>query len=353
MKVDGSNLELLWVGGVGGMEADLVERAGIPFAAIPAAGVHGVGIRSLPGNLLQLLRGILASRRVLGAFEPEVLLFTGGYVAVPMGLAARLPRPGPKKPRSLLYIPDIEPGWALKVLARFADHIAITTEATRAYLPARVPATVTGYPIRLELAVWESGRARQSLGLETDLPVLLVSGGSRGARSINRALLEALPVLLEEMQVVHISGRLDWEAVENAWRTQAAQLPDRLACRYHPYPYLHEEMGAAMSAADLALSRAGASSLGEYPHYGLPAVLVPYPYAWRYQRVNAMHLVEHGAAVLLEDADLILRFLPLVSELMRDQARLQHMREAMLSLAQPQAAEDIALILKRLGSLRN
>lgn len=330
-----------------------MKRAGIPFTAIPAAGVHGVGIRALPGNMLELLRGILASLRVLNEFEPDVLLFTGGYVAVPMGLAARIPRPGRKRPRSLLYIPDIEPGWALKVLARFADQIAITAEDTRTYLPARVPATVTGYPIRPDLAIWESDRARQALGLAEDLPVLLVSGGSRGARSINRALLEALPVLLEEMQVVHVSGQLDWEVVDSTWRAQAAQLPDRLVCRYHLYPYLHEEMGAAMSAADLALSRAGASSLGEYPHFGLPAILVPYPYAWRYQKVNAMFLVESGAAVLLEDSDLTLRLLPLVNELMKDPQRLQHMRQAMQTLARPRAANEIASILNKLALLRN
>jgi UDP-N-acetylglucosamine:LPS N-acetylglucosamine transferase len=331
------------------MEADLVTRAGIPFTAIPAAGIHGVGIRALPGNLVQLQRGVLASRRILGEFEPEVLLFTGGYVAVPVGLAAWLSRPGKKRARSVLYVPDIEPGWALKALAQIADHIAITTEDTRAFLPARTPATVTGYPIRPGLRVWEADQARQVLGLEPGLPVLLVSGGSRGARPINRALLEALPVLLEELQVVHLSGRLDWEAVESAWRERAAQLPDRLACRYHLYPYLHEEMGAAMSAADLALSRAGASSLGEYPHFGLPAVLVPYPYAWRYQKVNAMYLVERNAAVLLEDADLSSRLLPLVSELMRNRQRLQQMRQAMRSLARPLAAEEIAGIVKKLA----
>ncbi len=101
------------------METGLVERNGISFKAIPAAGVHGVGLRALPRNIWQLSRGVQASRRILREFKPDVLFFTGGYVAVPMAFAGR-------KVPTLLYVPDIEPGLALKTLARFADKIAIT-----------------------------------------------------------------------------------------------------------------------------------------------------------------------------------------------------------------------------------
>ena len=109
--------QVLWVGGQSGMEADLVARQGIAFAGIPAAGVHGVGLRTLPGNLLQLSRGTLQARRILRSFQPDVILFTGGYVAVPMAMAGR-------RCPILLYVPDIEPGMALKTLARFASTIA-------------------------------------------------------------------------------------------------------------------------------------------------------------------------------------------------------------------------------------
>ncbi len=108
------------------MEAELVKKAGLPYTAIPAAGVHGVGLRALPGNILRLARGVLASRRILKEFQPEVLLFTGGYLAVPMALAGRhIP--------SLLYVPDIEPGLALKTLSRFASTIALTAEPSRTF----------------------------------------------------------------------------------------------------------------------------------------------------------------------------------------------------------------------------
>lgn len=339
--------DLLWVGGSGGMEADLVKREGIPFTAIPAAGVHGVGLRALPGNLVRLLRGYLASRRILSQFKPDVLLFTGGYVAVPMALAARLPDQNAKRPRSLVFIPDIEPGLALKVVVRVADVVAGVTEETRSFLPKDKPYQVTGYPVREELLSWNKESARKSLGLSDRLPVLLVSGGSKGARSLNRALLRVLPELLGEMQVIHISGRVDWPDVETARRT----LTDEAMARYHAFPYLYEEMGAALAAADLAISRAGASTLGEFSAMGLPAILVPYPYAWRYQKVNAQYLVGRGAAVEIEDADLSVKLLPLVRELVRDPDRLVQMRRAMQALARPHAVGAIAEAVRNLAGL--
>jgi UDP-N-acetylglucosamine--N-acetylmuramyl-(pentapeptide) pyrophosphoryl-undecaprenol N-acetylglucosamine transferase len=335
------DLTTLWVGGRGGMEADLVKRAGIAFEAIPAAGVHGVGLRSLPGNLLQLGRGYFEARRVVDRFHPDALLFTGGFVAVPMALAGR-------RVPGLLYVPDIEPGLALKTLARFADRLAVTAEEACAYFPAgmRSKARVTGYPIRRELRRWDPQKARQALELSPDSPVLLVFGGSKGARSINRALLVVLPQLLAEVQIVHISGQLDWPEVEDARQA----LDARLAPRYRAYPYLHERMGAALSAADLVLARAGASSLGEFPAFGLPAILVPYPYAWRYQQVNAAYLQGRGAALLLQDAELTGRLLPVVLELVHDSQRREQMRQAMLNLAHSQAARNIAGLLVDLAS---
>jgi UDP-N-acetylglucosamine--N-acetylmuramyl-(pentapeptide) pyrophosphoryl-undecaprenol N-acetylglucosamine transferase len=294
------------------------------------------------------MRGLAASRRILKSFRPEALLFTGGYVAVPMALAARLPGSGYRRARSLLYIPDIEPGLALKALIRFADHVTITTEASQRYLPHRKPVTITGYPLRPELQTWTAESARQTLNLcpaKGNLPILLVSGGSKGARSINRALLANLAALLTEMEIIHISGQLDWPEVEAAKRT----LSPELAAHYHPYPYLHE-MGAAFTVADLVVSRAGASTLGEYPLFGLPAILVPYPYAWRYQKVNADYLAERGAAIVLENNALSEQLLPLIRQLMSDDERRAAMRQAMRGLHRPKAAQAIASILQHLGT---
>ena len=324
----------LWVGGNGGMEASLVQRAGLPFEAIPAAGVHGVGLRSLPGNLLQLVRGVAAARRILARLKPDVLFFTGGYVAAPMAVAAgNIP--------SVLYVPDIEPGMALKFLSRTAHVIAVTADDSRRYFsPGKVH--VTGYPVRADLKQLDKTSARQSLGLDTSKKTLLVFGGSKGARSINRALLSNLQaVLAMGIQIVHISGELDHAEVSTARN----QLPTDLAASYHLYPYLHEEMGAALAAADLVISRAGASALGEYPLFSLPSILVPYPYAWRYQKVNADYLVSHGAAVMVVDDQLAGTMPLIVQQLITDPQRLENMGHAAASLAHPDAAAHIASLI--------
>lgn len=328
------------------MEADLVKREGVPFEAVDAAGLHGVGLRALPGNLLRMGRGVVQARRILSRFQPDALLFTGGFVAGPMAAAARM---SAGRPPVLVYVPDIEPGLALKFLTRIADAVAVTAPDSRAYFPRKRPeqVRVTGYPVRDNLRLWDLDGARQTLGLSPDLPCLLVMGGSSGARGINLPLLASLPELLQEMQIVHLSGRLDWPRVE---ATQAG-LPPELAGRYHPHAYLHsEQVGAAFTAADLVVSRAGASILGELPLFALPAVLVPYPYAWRYQQVNAQYLAGKGAAIVLQESELPERLAPLVKELLGDGPRRAQMREAMKALAQPQAAEKIADILIQLAS---
>ncbi len=333
----GGRADVLWVGGEGGMEASLVQRAGVSYTAVPAAGVHGVGLRALPGNLMRLARGVRAACGVVRGFRPQAMLFTGGFVGVPVALAgAGVPK--------LAYVPDIEPALALQLVARLADVVAVTTESTRASLPRSKVVVVSGYPTRPELTPVTKELARGRLGLDPARPVLLVSGGSRGARSINRALWASLDRLLAEAQVVHITGELDWPEVAGV----QARLPAPLAPAYHPYAYLHEEMGAALAAADLVVSRAGASVLGEYPLFGLPAILVPYPHAWRYQKTNADYLAGWGAALVVEDASLAAEIAPTVLALLNDHPRLAKMAEAARQLARPKAAAAIADELERL-----
>ncbi|HLO32911.1 MAG TPA: UDP-N-acetylglucosamine--N-acetylmuramyl-(pentapeptide) pyrophosphoryl-undecaprenol N-acetylglucosamine transferase [Anaerolineales bacterium] len=330
-----TDVETLWVGGEGGLEESLVKRQGIPFRSIPAAGVHGVSLVALPRNLLMLAHGVLVARGILHDFKPDVMFFTGGYVAVPMALAGRsIP--------SLLYVPDIEPGMALKSLAGSADVIAVTTEQSQQFFNKRV--YETGYPLRPDLALWDRQTAHQHLGISGRLPVLLVFGGSKGAHSINQAVLNHLNALLEKFEIIHLSGETDWQIVESA----REQLPVDLAGRYHALSYLHE-MGAALACADLVVSRAGASCLGEYPLFGLPAVLVPYPHAWRYQKVNADHLTRRGAAVILEDHRLNDELLVTLNVLLENPNKLKAMRAAMFELSHPRAAEKIASALIQLA----
>jgi UDP-N-acetylglucosamine--N-acetylmuramyl-(pentapeptide) pyrophosphoryl-undecaprenol N-acetylglucosamine transferase len=330
------------------MEKNLVERLDIPFRGIPAAGVHGVGLRSLPGNLWRLWRGYRAARQILAEFRPQVLFFTGGYVGVPVALAARTMKHACGRPSILLYVPDIEPGLALKTLARFADQIAITAPDSAAFFDRNMKTTVSGYPVRTDLKRMDKKSARKVFGLKDDLPILLVFGGSLGARSINRALMAALPTLLEQMQVIHICGNLDWEEV-GARRVELESIYPQFVERYRVYAYLHEEMGAAFCAADLAVCRAGASTLGELPAMGLPAVLVPYPFSWRYQKVNAAYLEKHGAALILADEDLPALLTETITSLLRDHARRDKMAKAMKGLDKPDAASVIAEVIRNLA----
>ncbi len=345
-----SNLQsqVLWIGAHDGLESDLVSRAGLPFQGIHGGGLHGVGWRRLPLNALQLARGVGEALRLVRAWRPEVALVTGGFITAPVALAAWLSRVP-----VLVYLPDLEPALAVKAISRLAARIAVTAEDSRAYfrqLGQAGKVVVTGYPTRPELAQAASApreQAQKHLGLDPARPALLVTGGSRGARSLNRAVWAALPDWLKDYQVVHLTGQLDWPEVEQA---QAA-LPAAQRPHYHARPYLHE-MGQALAAADLVVSRAGASALGEYPLFGLPAVLVPYPYAWRYQQVNAEYLARRGAAVRLDDAALAADLAPTVRRLLDDPPGLAAMRAAAHSAAQPQAAHKLAGELAALAARR-
>ncbi len=320
------------------METDLVRRAGVPFKSIPAAGVHGKGLKAIWG-LWQLFRGYFAARRLVREFSPDVLFFTGGYVAIPTGMAGR-------KVPTLLCLPDIEPALALRTLSRFADKIVVPVDESRAYFAETKDMEVVGYPTRPELKPVPRIEAAAVFDLDPLLPTVMVTGGSLGARSINRAVLAILPELLAQMQVIHLTGELTWPEVEAVKDT----LPAEMAQRYRPFAFLHDEMSAAFSAADLVVSRAGASVLGELPTFGVPAVLVPYPHAWRYQKVNAEYLSQRGAAVIVRDEDLGEKLLPTIQNLMdQNTDHYKKMRAAMKSLAKPKSAERIAEILQELA----
>jgi UDP-N-acetylglucosamine--N-acetylmuramyl-(pentapeptide) pyrophosphoryl-undecaprenol N-acetylglucosamine transferase len=237
----------------------------------------------------------------------------------------------------LVFVPDIEPAQSVKAIARLAKRVAVSVADSLAYVQEG-KAVVTGYPLGQRVTKWAREEARAVFGLAADVRVLLVFGGSRGARSINRAVMENIAALAEMAHVVHISGRLDWPEVAS----NRDALPAAIQERYQAYPYLHERMGAALAAVDLVVSRAGAGVLGEFPYFGLPAILVPYPYAWRYQKVNANWLADRGAAVIVEDDALTSRIAETVKVLLDDSPRLQTMSEAASALARRGAARDLA-----------
>lgn len=330
-------LATLWIGGEGGMEKDMVTRKGILFKDIPAAGVHGVNLKSLPGNIVRLSRGFIRSLGILKEFNPDVIFSTGGYLSIPVSLAGlRIP--------SVLYVPDIQPALALKTVSLISKKIALTVEESRrSYYPwQQRRLEVTGYPLRPEVKQWNKQSGRQCLNLSQSLPTLLVTGGSKGSRSINNALINSLGDLLPKMQIIHLTGDLDWAETQKKVNDFLNDPSIHMYIeRYHPYPFL-QEMGAALATADLVVSRSGASIFGEYTYFGLPSILVPYPYAWRYQKVNAGWMESHGASVVLEDANLFMGLAPTVLDLMNNKEKLNLMSIAARKLSNDNAAELIA-----------
>ncbi len=334
--------DFLWIGTQGEIEEKLVPLAGLQIETIRGGAIVGVSWRTRITNAAKLtasLRGVIG---ILDRFQPNVLFMTGGYVNGPVALAARL-----RRLPAAIFLPDIEPGLAIKRLSQFVERVACTAEASLGYFPDG-KGIVTGYPIRQDLrdaTRLSRQKALARFSLTGDRPTLFVFGGSRGARSINRSLMSILPELLNEMQIIHLSGNLEWPEVE----ANAKALPSELKENYRPYPYLHEDMGAAFRAANIVVARAGASMLGECPAFGLPSILIPYPYAWRYQKVNADYLVTNGAAIRLNDEKLPTELLPTVMGLLKNKDRLVEMSANAKKLDKPHAEEKLANLLVSLA----
>ena len=335
----GEDLEAVYLGPAARGEADLVQRAGVPWRAVSAGPLRVSRPWAFVWGLLRLAWGSLQAYRTLGRFRPDAVFATGGYASVPAALAAWLRR----RPL-ILYLPDVEPGWAVRLTARLARRVAVTVEASLARLPSG-KGVVTGYPVREAFFGIDKAEARRKLDLEPDLKTLLVSGATAGAHSINQAVAGNLPRLLALAQVVHVSG-----AADHAWLLKVSErLPQGLRGRYHLHAYLHDEMPWAMGAADLAVMRAGASVLGELTATGLPAILVPYRYAGGHQRHNAFYLMSLGGAIVMEDSQLP-QLYAMVRDLLGDETRLAEMAAALRSAARPQAARDIARLLREVAA---
>ena len=326
------------MGESGGIEETLAGRAGIPFSAVATGQIRGRAPWIMARNLSRMSTGAGQCAQVIRDFRPDAVFITGGYVTAPVAWATW--RNGVPL---LIYLPDLTPGMAIRVTSRLATRVAVSFPEVAHYFGGK--ATVTGYPVRPELLQTEKQSARASLGLRDDLPVLLAFGGSRGAQSINQALIAALPELLVRCQIVHVSGQLDWDRVAGS----IASLPAALADRYHAYPYLHEEMVQALAAADLVVARAGASTLGEFPAVSLPSILVPYPYAGQHQSANAEYLAGRGAALILKDGDLAAQLAPTVLQVLDTPGTLSRMATAAEALARPDAAAGIAGVLRDLA----
>ncbi len=318
------------------MERGLVEQSDVSFAAyyeVMAGPLHGVSLIRALTSLVKLMVGVVQSFGILLRRRPNVTLLTGGWANVPLALVMWLLRVP-----SVIYLPDIEPGLTIRFLQRFARKVAITVPDSAQYFRDG-QAVVTGYPLRQRMLRATRDEGLNHFGLDSTRKTLLVTGGSQGARNINIAIIENLTQLLDcGLQIIHLTGTGDWERA----RQQAASLGE--LSHYHPLPYCHE-MGLALAAADIVVCRSGASILGEQTFFGLAAILVPYPYAWRYQKVNADWLESRGAGIYVADEDLTVQLVPVLKSLLDDPERLATMQARARALAQGDGADNIAQLL--------
>jgi len=338
-KAPAEPLEFLYAGTADGVEAKLAQRAKLEFTAIDAGQIRILNPLKLARNALRMMRGSHQARAILADWRPDAIFVTGGYVCGPVVWAAdRAHAP------TLIYLPDITPGIGVQRLAPHATAIAVSfPEVAQHFQNVCADIRDTGYPVRPELRQrrMTHAEARARFQLDPQLFTLLTFGGSRGARAINQALASILPKLLNEMQVIHISGELDYEKA----KARAAALSPAQRSRYHLCPYLHEKMPSALHAADLVVARAGASTLGEFPALGLPAILIPLAISGGHQRHNARYLADRDAAIIVENDAMPHELLPAILDLTHHPDRLAAMSRASAALARPHAAQAIAQAL--------
>ena len=239
------------------------------------------------------------------------------------------------------------PGKSVRATARLASALAVSFESTCAALPGREACYVTGTPIR-DVASVDRLAARERLGLAPDARLVVVFGGSQAVRRLNDAVAGALPRLVERATVIHLAGPDGMPAAEAA----RAALPEHRRDRYRPAAFLGEGLLDALAAADLVVGRAGSSTLAEVAAFGLPLVVVPYPYAGAHQRANAEELVAAGAAEVIEDAAFDAEALLHATSILEDPARHATMAAAARSLARPRAADAVAELLAALAERR-
>ncbi|MBB5078492.1 UDP-N-acetylglucosamine--N-acetylmuramyl-(pentapeptide) pyrophosphoryl-undecaprenol N-acetylglucosamine transferase [Nonomuraea endophytica] len=334
--------DVLWVGTANGLEARITAEHGIPFKAITTGKLRRrPNLRELGTNIADVFRIPVGVAQAVGhaaRYLPDVVLSTGGYVAVPIGVAAKLIR----RPL-VMHEQTTVVGLANRILSRLATRIALSHESSLDYLPAsaRAKAVVTGNPIRPELLRGDRAAAYDHFGLTFEVPLIYVTGGAQGSKQINTLISESLPVLLRHAQIVHQCGP--------AWieHMRAVPLPPELADRYHPVPYVGAELPDLFAAADVVVARSGAGTVSELTAVGKPSVLVPLiPTGGDEQRKNASYLASSGAArALLEPRPSAEMLLAELMPMLADPALRAAMAEAARKLGRVDAADALADVL--------
>lgn len=327
--------EIIFIGTEHGLEKDIVPRYGYPLKFIEVAGFR----RSLSFDTLRsavkLFQGLHDAYSIIKQEKPDLVIGTGGYVCGPVVLMAAL-----KGIPTCIQEQNAMPGVTNKILAHYVKKIFLGYKEAEKYFSGKTAKVFTGNPIRTEILSYTKEAAIKELGLDKDKKTVLVSGGSRGARSINNAMLEAETALAgrHDVQVLHVTGDVNYEEYLQKMQKQGIE-GDNIIVK----PYLHN-MPAALAAADMAVFRAGAIGLAELMAKGIPSVLVPYPYATaNHQEFNARAVETCGAAKVVLDKELTgENLLEIIEHLLVHSEELKKMQQAAKGLGRPQAAETIA-----------
>ena len=336
----GTAPELLWVGVADGLEAKIAARNNIPFRAITTGKLRrSPNPRELARNVADAFRiplGIAQAVFTVARNRPAVVLSTGGFVSVPIGLAAaafRVPY--------LLHEQTLSLGLANRILARVATRILLSHEASLEHLPprARLRAVVTGNPVRPAVLQGDPAKGLAAYGLDPALPLVLVTGGAAGAQQINRMLTGALPELLQHCQIVHQCGSLSLAEMQQT----AAELPPEVAHRYRVVDFIHDELPDLLAAAAIVVARSGAGTVAELTALGKASILIPYPVsAGDEQRITARHLAQQGAAIMLDGDEATPGHLrAAITGLLADSGRRVAMSREAAARGRPGAADQV------------
>jgi UDP-N-acetylglucosamine--N-acetylmuramyl-(pentapeptide) pyrophosphoryl-undecaprenol N-acetylglucosamine transferase len=326
------DVQLSWLGGHRGLERSIVRGAKIPLRLLLLRSLRTVDRDvHLVLDPARLALSVPQAAAIIARERPAAIFTTGGYVAIPVLLAAA----GLRVP-VVLWEGNVIPGRSVRATARLASVVSVAFEPTCDALGAD-HCYVTGTPIR-DIAEIDRDTARSRLGIAADDKVILVFGGSQAVRRFNAAVTAALPRLVERATVIHVTGD---DGYRGALAAREA-LPAQQRARYRPHPFLRDEMLPALAASDLVVGRAGSSTLAEVTALGLPMVVVPYPHAAGHQRANARVLAEAGAARLVEDEAFDADALLDAAAILDDPRRHAEMSTAAHALGRPNAADAVA-----------
>ncbi|MET9068012.1 UDP-N-acetylglucosamine--N-acetylmuramyl-(pentapeptide) pyrophosphoryl-undecaprenol N-acetylglucosamine transferase [Streptosporangium sandarakinum] len=354
LAAGGGSLDVLWIGTEEGLEARVAPAEGIAFTTVATGKIRRSSnpLKMLsPANIRDMARvplGVLQARRVIAGFRPDVVLATGGYVAVPAGLAARICR----RPL-VLHEQTVRLGLANRRLAGRATRIALSSESSLPLLPESVRAlgVVTGNPVRPEVLAGHADKAVGALGLwgfDRRLPTVYVTGGAQGSQQINDVVRDTLPWLLRRANVVHQCG----PAHVDALRRSASALPPEAAARYHLAGFVGPELPDVLALADVVISRSGAGTLAELTALGKPAVFIPLATsAGNEQAHNARHLESTGAAVALTGEVTAAGLWQAVEPLLADPARRAAMAHRARAHGRPDAADRLVDVILSAASV--